>query len=746
MRRPGRPGSARGRTLLLPLILFLLFLPFTAAPVEAIAPHSTTIDLTPDGAECWVTNPDHGTVSVFAAAGPNENQLLAEIAVGRETWCLDIHPTNGEVWVTSERDDRIVILDGPSRTAIDTIDGLGFGTFGVAFQPSGDHALVTASGSDQIFVVETATRSVIATKAVYRRPRGIVWNHAGTRAWITHLLMPETYGRYTRINATGWTKSEVLVSQDFNIFTTGGYPSTVQTATFQPPPADSIVLFPNVYINTLNGELTGGLMTPTTVMHSVLRPLDVIRTSDLVNAAYKMSESGTPVSGPIALDHKNGKAYVANLSSNDVTVLAGNLHAFVEDTLLASGDGPVGIVTHPAIERAYVHNWLSRDVTVIDTSVDTVVATVAVTGAEVLEPNLLNGKKLFFTSRGNMSFENRNACAHCHVWGTHDGRTWDFSQFGGHLRATPDIRTVGFTGAQNWTATMDETHDHEFGILDFMGGTGLIPDSLRNDPLGPSNEGLSSDLDDLASWIHSLTIRPETPFQAPGGGLTPAAEQGRAIFNDPTVGCATCHAPPFFTDSRLDGNPFVLHDVGTFVAGDTAAAGGYDTPTLMGVWDTGPFFHDHSASTIRYMFEFLNPNDLHGATSALSTAQLDQLQAYVRSIGGPEGTPTGVAAGEDLRPRTTALRMEMPSPNPFARETSLRFFIDQGPADVTVDVYNVAGRRVRGLLDRTMTRGTHIVGWDGRDDGGRDVAAGAYFARLTVNGTSEPARKLIIIR
>ncbi|MFH1277822.1 MAG: hypothetical protein ABIK65_05540 [Candidatus Eisenbacteria bacterium] len=33
-----------------------------------------------------------------------------------------------------------------------------------------------------------------------------------------------------------------------------------------------------------------------------------------------MGESGTPVGGPIALDHKNGKAYVANLSSDDVTV------------------------------------------------------------------------------------------------------------------------------------------------------------------------------------------------------------------------------------------------------------------------------------------------------------------------------------------------------------------------------------------------------------------------------------------
>ena len=71
--------------------------------------------------------------------------------------------------------------------------------------------------------------------------------------------------------------------------------------------------------------------------------------------------------------------------------------------------------------------------------------------------------------------------------------------------------------------------------------------------------------------------------------------------------------------------------------------------------------------------------------------------------------------------------------------------LDRSPTAVRIDVFDVQGRRVRTLLDRTMTRGTHIVGWDSRDDRGRLVAAGAYFARLTVDGQDAGGKKLVVL-
>jgi hypothetical protein len=46
----------------------------------------------------------------------------------------------------------------------------------------------------------------------------------------------------------------------------------------------------------------------------------------------------------------------------------------------------------------------------------------------------------------------------------------------------------------------------------------------------------------------------------------------------------------------------------------------------------------------------------------------------------------------------------------------------------------VAGRRVRGLIDRPLLAGRHRAVWDGRDDRGRPVASGVYWLQLEVGG------------
>ena len=76
----------------------------------------------------------------------------------------------------------------------------------------------------------------------------------------------------------------------------------------------------------------------------------------------------------------------------------------------------------------------------------------------------------------------------------------------------------------------------------------------------------------------------------------------------------------------------------------------------------------------------------------------------------------------------------------------LRFRLATSPAEVRVEVFEVTGRRVRSLLDRRMTRGTHIVGWDTRDDAGRAVAPGVYLARLTVNWEARGTGKMTVLR
>jgi endonuclease/exonuclease/phosphatase family metal-dependent hydrolase len=84
------------------------------------------------------------------------------------------------------------------------------------------------------------------------------------------------------------------------------------------------------------------------------------------------------------------------------------------------------------------------------------------------------------------------------------------------------------------------------------------------------------------------------------------------------------------------------------------------------------------------------------------------------------------------------------SPNPFTGGTSLALTLPRD-TDVSVSVYDVAGRRVRALVSGTLTRGIHEIAWDGRDRAGAKVSTGVYFYRVTA-GEVEQLRTAVLLR
>jgi hypothetical protein len=99
-----------------------------------------------------------------------------------------------------------------------------------------------------------------------------------------------------------------------------------------------------------------------------------------------------------------------------------------------------------------------------------------------------------------------------------------------------------------------------------------------------------------------------------------------------------------------------------------------------------------------------------------------------------------VAVGEagmgfDLRPAW---------PNPGRAPIALRFVMPQS-ARVSLAVYDLSGRRVRLLVDGERAAGVHDVPWDGRDDAGRAVPAGVYFAHMT-SGTFAQSSRFALLK
>ncbi len=85
------------------------------------------------------------------------------------------------------------------------------------------------------------------------------------------------------------------------------------------------------------------------------------------------------------------------------------------------------------------------------------------------------------------------------------------------------------------------------------------------------------------------------------------------------------------------------------------------------------------------------------------------------------------APGDGLATRLALLAAR---PNPFAAMTSLAFDLPRA-GRATLVVFDVAGRRVKSLLDGEMPAGRHAVSWDATDDAGAKVSPGVYFYRLT---------------
>jgi hypothetical protein len=76
-----------------------------------------------------------------------------------------------------------------------------------------------------------------------------------------------------------------------------------------------------------------------------------------------------------------------------------------------------------------------------------------------------------------------------------------------------------------------------------------------------------------------------------------------------------------------------------------------------------------------------------------------------------------------------ALSLAPAYPNPFNAEAVLAYTVPQAQ-HLELKIYNTLGQEVRRLLAHHHTPGSYRVVWDGRDDSGRQVHTGAYFATL----------------
>ena len=253
------------------------------------------------------------------------------------------------------------------------------------------------------------------------------------------------------------------------------------------------------------------------------------------------------------------------------------------------------------------------------------------------------------------------SCASCHYErGQTTGTIWDLGDEGwGSWKNTkyirggrylPPFRHEGFTG-----------HPDEI-----VGATSSIDRVCGRDPgfVFRSENFSSNRLEALIAYIRSLEFT-GSPFRNEDGSLTAAQKRGQAVYEDPKVGCLECH-PGDPTSERALFSDAQTHDVGTGRIGKNgfrttpgavynrvALNAGvdpygedydipiigldlvkeFDTPTLRDIYASGTYYHDGSAATLMDTINnTVNSKDMHGITSHLTEAQLQDLVEYMKAL------------------------------------------------------------------------------------------------------------------
>jgi len=131
----------------------------------------------------------------------------------------------------------------------------------------------------------------------------------------------------------------------------------------------------------------------------------------------------------------------------------------------------------------------------------------------------------------------------------------------------------------------------------------------------------------------------------------------------------------------------------------------------------------------------LRPGSTHGGAVSLSGAEFS----------GPDGVKLTTPASHPEVPLggTPRLALSDAHPNPFSGGTQFSLTLDR-PANVSVGIFDLAGRRVAMLHQGLLPAGNREFAWNGMRDGGAAARGGVYFYRA-VAGTVVVARKMVLL-
>lgn len=121
----------------------------------------------------------------------------------------------------------------------------------------------------------------------------------------------------------------------------------------------------------------------------------------------------------------------------------------------------------------------------------------------------------------------------------------------------------------------------------------------------------------------------------------------------------------------------------------------------------------------------------HRVEPAHAPAQAGAVESLMGSVGGDVEAAQSMDEG-----------VRLAGANPAARH-ELEYTVGRS-AHVSLAIYDVQGRAVRSLVERSVEPGSFRAAWDGLTENGQPAGKGVFFARLAMDGTVVNIQKLVL--
>ncbi|HWO96263.1 MAG TPA: beta-propeller fold lactonase family protein [Bacillus sp. (in: firmicutes)] len=616
--------------------------------------HSDNMIWNEKGDTLYIANMDVNTVSIVDA---KTKKVLEEIPVGKEPRQLTLSPDGKQLYVSCLYENQVDVISTKKKKVIDSIK-TGIQPYGLVTSQNGDTLYVANYQTGTLSVIDTADRKEKKEINIGDRPRTVTITKDGKKLYIPHYLDGS-------ISVVDTEKEKVVkkitlaASPDKpDRKKSQGMPNTIEQFVISPDGTKAFV--PHLLTN---------IDTPIHFEETIFPAVSVIdlkKDEEIIGERKELFEEinildvkneAMIVSNPydIAFQPDGSKAYVVMSGSEDLVVFdltrGGNATQILRRI---KGDNPRGIEMSKDGENLFVHNAMSHDLAVIQTGGQTPYARAKMTGQPIkliqkdsLSKDVREGKTMFYSANSDefaisMTGNNWMSCASCHSDGDMNRLTLMTAK---GPRNVPSNVAATETGLFMWDGTRNDFTDYIHTVQGEMGGM------MEIDPSKPIPKDVQLMYDKIFAFLQDPQSfpSPKSPYRDEEGNLTDAALKGKNLFNR-KGNCLSCHGGEFFTDSGkavnekgelTEFNTSFLHDIGTKNALDVPSEGDargqfqnkrdgqkFDTPTLRGVWATGPYLHDGSAKTIEEAI------DRHGNNSipVLSKGETAAIAEYVRSI------------------------------------------------------------------------------------------------------------------